>query len=235
VAVVTEDAVPLTVEFVWRTPLTVGATVPVMGATVPVAVEAAGATVPAAEAGDVVLVEVTAFVAAAGVIVVAGCLSAPATGASAPVVVPASEAGAWVTVVIGALPAVAVEWAGLGATAGAPEVACEAVEETGDATELTTEVTGDATELVAEVTGDVTELVAEVTAERGDAGGVSEVAACAWRENRSINTKTPAATIASCTARRAMRRRIGCGITSSTHRKPDVGRAPVIGGSVTRT
>jgi hypothetical protein len=93
-----------------------------------------------------------------------------------------------------------------------PEVACEAVE-----------VTGDVTELTAEVTGDVAELTAEVTVERGDVGGgVSEVAACAWRENRSIITKIPAATIASCTARRAMRRRIGCGMSSS--HSPETGR-----------
>ena len=101
-------------------------------------------------------------------------------------------------------------------------MACEAVEETGGATELTAEVTGDAMELTAEVTGDVTELTAEVTVERGDAGDESEVAACACRENKSINTKIPAATIASCTARKARRRRIGCGITSS--HSPETGR-----------
>jgi hypothetical protein len=220
------------------------ATVPATGATVPVAAEAAGATVPAAGTGDVVLVEVAAFVAVAGVSVAADGLSAPAAGARAPVVVPASEVVAWVTVTTGALPEVAVDWAGLGGTAGAPEVACEAVEETGDVTEptveetgdvteltvevtgdvteLTVEVTGDVTELAVEVTGDVTELATEVTGERGDAGDVSEVAACACRENRSISTKIPAATIASCTARKAMRRTIGCGITSS--HSPETGR-----------
>jgi len=189
----------------------------------------------------VVPVEVTAFVAVAGVCVAAVELSASATGASAPVVVPASESGASATVAIGVLPEVAVEGADpgavaagtadppkaeltvpdpelveplagaeapepvappgeLGAAGAAPEVACDAVEVTGDVAELTTEVTG----------------------ERGDAGSVSEVAACACRENRSMITKIPAATIASCTARRAMRRRIGCG-TSSSH-SPETGR-----------
>jgi hypothetical protein len=221
-----------------------------MGATAPVAVETAGATVPAVEAADVVLVEVTAFAAVAGVRV-ADVLSAPATGASAPVVVPASEAGAWVTAAIGALPEVAVEGAdpaddavgtadlaeaeltvpdpelvalaeGLGAAAPTPDVADEAVEETCDVAELTADVTGLVAELTAEVTGDAVELTAEVTAERGDVGSVSEVAACACRENRSMITKIPAAAIASCTARRAMQRRIGCGMTSS--HSPETGR-----------
>ena len=231
---------------------------PMMGATAPVAVETAGATVPAAEAADVV-VEVTAFAAVAGVCV-ADVLSAPATGASAPAVVPASEAGAWVTVAIGALPEVAVEGADpaavaagtadaeltvpdpelpeplagaeapelvalagrLGAAAPTPDVADETAEETCDVAELTAEVTGLAAELTAEVTGDAVELTVEVTAERGDDGSVSEVAACACRENRSMITKIPAAAIASCTARRAMQRRIGCGITSS--HSPETGR-----------
>jgi hypothetical protein len=100
----------------------------------------------------------------------------------------------------------------------------EAVEETGDVAELTAEVTGDVAEPTAEVTGDVAEPTAEVTAERGDPGSVSEVAACACRENRSMITKIPAAAIASCTARRAMRRRIGCGMSSS--HSPGTGRGP---------
>lgn len=107
------------------------------------------------------------------------------------------------------------------------EVADEAAEVTGDAAELTAEVTGDAAELTAEVTGDAAELTAEVTAERGDGGGdVSEVVACACRENTNMITKIPAATIASCTARKAMRRTIGCGMSSSP--SPGRGiRAPV--------
>src|SRR5262249_43687640 len=96
--------------------------------------------------------------------------------------------------------------------------------------ELTAEATGDAAELMAEVTGDAAELTAEVTGERGDVGRVSDVAAWACRENRSMTTKIPAATIASCTARRAMQRRIGCGMSSS--HSPETGRgtrAPLAG------
>ena len=55
-----------------------------------------------------------------------------------------------------------------------------------------------------------TELAVE-TGEPGAGGGF--VAACACRENTSMMMKIPAATIASCTARRAMRRAIGCGMT----------------------
>jgi hypothetical protein len=71
----------------------------------------------------------------------------------------------------------------------------------------------------AEVTGDVTLLRVDLTPERTPdcpdwpGGGVSSVAACACRENSSIITKIPAATSASCTARRAMRRAIDCCIT----------------------
>jgi hypothetical protein len=123
---------------------------------------------------------------------------------------------------------------GLGAAAGAArEVVCEAVEETGDVAELTAElsgdvaelaaeVTGDAAEPTAEVTGDAVELTVEVTVESGDPSGVSEAAACACRENRSMITNIPAATIANCTARRAMRRTIGCGMSSSHW--PETGR-----------
>jgi hypothetical protein len=182
--------------------------------------------VPTAETGDAVLVDVTAFVAVAGVCVTADGLSAPATGASAPVVVPARVVGASATVAIGALPEVAVDGA---------VVAELTVVVTGDVAELTVVVTGDVAEetgdmaevavaeLTAEVTGDVRELTGEVTAERGDPdSGVSELAACACRENTSMITNIPAATIASCTARRAMRRKIGCGMSSSHW--PETGR-----------
>jgi hypothetical protein len=60
------------------------------------------------------------------------------------------------------------------------------------------------------------ELAAELTVESADdgdgLGGGGPVAACACRENTSSTRKIPAATIASCTARRAMRRAIGCGM-----------------------
>jgi hypothetical protein len=69
------------------------------------------------------------------------------------------------------------------------------------------------------VTADVAEVaadVAEVTAEAaGDAGVDGGVAACACRENASKRTRMPAATIAACTARQAMRREISCGMSSS--------------------
>jgi len=291
VAGVTEDAAAVTGESVWRTVLTPGLTVltpgptvPVMGAIAPVAVETAGARVLAVETGDIVLAEVTAFVPVADVCVtVADELSAPATGASVPVVVPASEAGAWATVPIGVSevtvegvdPAAAAT--GTADVAADPELtvadpelveplpcaeepesvvptggleaawasdvacetvalacetvvlACEAAEETGDVAELMSEVTGDVEELAAEVIDDAAELTAEVTGdaaevtvESDDPDGVSEVAACACRENRSMITNIPAATIASCTARRAMRRTIGCGMSSS--HSPETGR-----------
>ncbi|HEX6523756.1 MAG TPA: hypothetical protein VF070_27710 [Streptosporangiaceae bacterium] len=111
-------------------------------------------------------------------------------------------------------------------TGGAEELTAEV---TGDAAELTAEVTGDAVGLTTEVTGDAAESTVEVTAERGDGDdGVSEVVACACRENTSMITKIPAATIASCTARKAMRSRIGRGMSSSP--SPGRGtRAPVAG------
>jgi hypothetical protein len=64
------------------------------------------------------------------------------------------------------------------------------------------------------------ELAVELTVETGESaedgaepgGGRGSVAACACRENTSMMRKIPAATIASCTARRATRRAIGCGM-----------------------
>jgi len=58
-------------------------------------------------------------------------------------------------------------------------------------------------------------VLAEVTAEVAGAVGVGVVAACADRENSSKAVRIPAATIAACTARRAMRRTISCGMSSS--------------------
>jgi hypothetical protein len=73
---------------------------------------------------------------------------------------------------------------------------------------------------VADVTGFAAALTAEPTDERAedgaDPGGdrVSRVDACACLENSIMMTKIPAATIASCIARRAMRRAIGCGMST---------------------
>jgi hypothetical protein len=69
-------------------------------------------------------------------------------------------------------------------------------------------VTAEVTEPMADVTGPVAEVSGPVAV-----GGA--VAACAWRENASKATMIPAATIATCTARRAMSRTIGCGMSSS--------------------
>jgi hypothetical protein len=93
-----------------------------------------------------------------------------------------------------------------------PAMACDAV--------LTAEPTN---ELAVE-TGESVEDGAE------PAGGGGSVAACACRENTSMTRKIPAATIASCTARRATRRAIGCGISYSHRRIPDLARLPAFRG-----
>jgi hypothetical protein len=239
VAVETEDAALVTSERGWVAVLTTGLTVSVMGAAARVGVDITGATVPVAATGDAVLatVTVTAFVAIARVCGAAGGLSALATGASTPVVLAASEAGAWATVAPGAFPEVAVEVAEVtgdamaAGTAGVAEAELTApgaglVEPLPGAAVPEPVAEGLGAAVTLEVADEAAELTAEVTAERG---GVSGVAACACRENTSMITKIPAATIASCTARRAMRRRIGCGMSSSP--PPGRGiRAPVTGG-----
>lgn len=227
-----------------------------MGTAARVGVDTTGATLPAAATGDTVLVTVTAFMAVARVCGAATEASTPAVLAASEVGAWATMArGALPELAVEAaeVPGDAVEagvaeaelrapGAGLveplpgaestepassaeGLWAATLEVTGEAAEVTGDAAELTAEVTGEA----ADVTGDTAELTAEVTAERGDGDGdVSEVAACACRENTSMIMKIPAATIASCTARKAMRRTIGCGMSSSP--SPGRGiRAPVTG------
>jgi hypothetical protein len=72
---------------------------------------------------------------------------------------------------------------------------------------------------VAEVTADVTDVVAEVVLAAGEATvlelAVGAVAACACRESASKMMKIPAATIATCTTRQAMCRKIDCGMSSS--------------------
>jgi hypothetical protein len=64
----------------------------------------------------------------------------------------------------------------------------------------------------AEVTGAVADVVLEPDLARLAEG---LVAACACREKTSKTTRIPAAAIATCIARRAMSRMIGCGISSS--------------------
>jgi len=73
---------------------------------------------------------------------------------------------------------------------------------------------------VADVTGFAAVLTADPTDERGEDGAdprgecVSSVDAWACLENSIMTTKIPAATIASCVARRATRRAIGCGMST---------------------
>ena len=83
-------------------------------------------------------------------------------------------------------------------------------------------MTGPVAEAAADVTGAAAGVLvpdpatgpvaAEVTVPE-PTGGV--VAACACRENTSKTARIPAATIATCTARRAMCRKTGCGMSSS--------------------
>jgi hypothetical protein len=83
------------------------------------------------------------------------------------------------------------------AAAWLPDVSCETVDVTDDAAPSTTDPAAERA----------------VGAGFPASGLVSVVAACACLENTSMITKIPAATIASCTARRAMRRAIGCVMT----------------------
>jgi hypothetical protein len=72
---------------------------------------------------------------------------------------------------------------------------------------------------VADSTGAVTAVTADVTGDEGT------VAACADLADSSSATRIPAASIAPCTARRAMRRDNGCGMSSSRFARttPDSG------------
>ncbi len=62
-------------------------------------------------------------------------------------------------------------------------------------------------------------------------GGSAAVAACAGRENSSMITKMPAAASAACIALRAMRRTIGCGMSSSHSTRNRAARLPVAAAS----
>jgi hypothetical protein len=224
VAAVTEDAAPVTVA-----ELTAG----VAGLT---AVEVAGEVTDVAEVTGEVTAEVaeltgevTAGVAGLTAVEVAGEVTAEVAGLTGEVT--GMTAGEVTGEVAELTVEVTGEVAGLTGEV-AVEVAGDVAVETGDvAVELVV------AEVTAEVTGDVAELTGEVTAERDDVGdGVSEVAARACRENRNMITNIPAATIASCTARRAMRRTIGCGMSSS-HPPGNRTRCacPLPGVSITRT
>ena len=86
--------------------------------------------------------------------------------------------------------------------------------------------------MTAELAAELTVESAEDGAEPGGGGG--SVAACACRENTSMMRKIPAATIANCAARRATRRAIGCGMSYSHRRIPDLARLPVFRGPMPR-
>jgi hypothetical protein len=109
----------------------------------------------------------------------------------------------------------------LGVLAGAE---LGAAEETADETGATADETG----LAAEETGG-----AAAGAETGGAAAGAEVAASAWRENTSKMVRIPAAKIATCTARCAMRRKIDCGMSNSAPpgRDQTFARVPAINGS----
>ena len=101
-------------------------------------------------------------------------------------------------------------------------------------------------------TADVTGAAADATgagtagAELADGAGAAEgakVAACACRVNTSKTTRIPAAAIATCIARRAMCRKIGCGIEQlpttgigqtraprAPHQRPETRRRTFISG-----
>jgi hypothetical protein len=122
------------------------------------------------------------------------------------------------------------------ALAGEPADEPDAAEATADEAELTTEAAGDVAELTAEVTGDVAEPSVEATADAADVcvdvrGGSAAVAAWAGREKSSMTAKIPAAASAACIAARAMRRTIGCTMSSSHSTRNRAARLPSGGGS----
>jgi hypothetical protein len=118
----------------------------------------------------------------------------------------------------------------LGVLAGAE---LGAAEETADETGATADETG----LAAEETGGAAAGAetggAAAGAETGGAAAGAEVAASAWRENTSKMVRIPAAKIATCTARCAMRRKIDCGMSNSAPpgRDQTFARVPAINGS----
>jgi hypothetical protein len=194
-----------------------------------VTVEVAGVTAEVVEVtADVA--EVAAVVADAAVEVagVADVVAAEVVG----VVVPEPVVAAEVAGVTAEVADVAVEVAGVAAV-----VADAAAEVAGVAAGVAVEVAAGVADVVAAEVAGVAVEVAEVAAEVADATAevaaeVTEVAvpepmagtvaARACRENASKMTRMPAAVIATCTARRAMCRKIGCGMSSSpTQDRPD--------------
>jgi hypothetical protein len=135
----------------------------------------------------------------------------------------AEAAGAGPAELAGAVAADAAEVAGAGAVVA--EVAGVVAEVAGSGAGAELAGAADAAEVAGAVAADAAVVAgAGAGAELAGAAGVvaevtgvevTEVAACACRENTSKTTRIPAATIATCTARRAMRRKIGCGMSNS--------------------
>ena len=146
---------------------------------------------------------------------VLGLVAAEATGRPRRRPVPAAEVTGPVTSTVPAAEVTGPEELVLGLVAEVlvpePVTGLVAAEVTGPVAEAAADVTGAAAGVLVPdpVLGPVT---AEVTVPE-PTGGV--VAACACRENTSKTARIPAATIATCTARRAMCRKIGCGMSSS--------------------
>ena len=119
------------------------------------------------------------------------------------------------------------------ATADEAEPTTEAA---GEAADAIVEAAGDVAELTVEVTADVAEPTVEATAGAADVcvdvrGGSAAVAAWAGRENSSMTAKIPAAASAACIAARAMRRTIGCTMSSSHSTRNRAARLLSGGGS----
>ncbi len=160
-------------------------------------------------------------------------LTGDVTGAAAEVTGAGAGAGATVAVadVAGVVVDVAVEVAALvtGVLVADAEVAEVTADVTGAVAVATVEVTVDVTEPepvvgpgTAATAGPVALLGLEPGADDAEVADamaevtfdVGKVAACACREDSRRRTRIPAAAIATCTTRRAMRRTIGCGIAT---------------------
>jgi hypothetical protein len=153
--------------------------------------EAAGAVADVAAEVAGAVAEVTAEVAA----VAADVTAEVAVEAAGPVpVLVLAAAGCEAAGAAGAVAAGAAEVAGAvaGVAAGAAAV-------------VTAEVAAEVAAVAAVVAAEVADVAADVTAD------VGKLAACACRENVSKTARMPTATIAACTARRAMRRNTGWG------------------------
>jgi len=99
------------------------------------------------------------------------------------------------------------------------EVAAELTADVADVADVTVEVAADVTEEVVDVRAEVSVLVTCEAAGPEVVAVDGAVAACACRENTSKTTMIPAASIAHCAARRAARRKAGCGIGGSPPRE----------------